>query len=170
MEPQPPPPPPPPPPSQPPFAGQPVQTTTWFQRNKAWAIPVGCIVLIIVLTCCGLIGAAVAGGGKLFSFIGDAMKGQQEMQALVQQRVSADARVTEVLGSPVTVTNLHSPQYNYENGRVSFRFEMDANGPKGHAAIHAHATKITAKASWHFDELELEPDKGEAIDLTEVQE
>src|SRR5512133_2600036 len=81
MEPQPPPPPPPPPPSQPPYQGQPVQTTTWFQRNKGWAIPVGCIVIVMVLTCCGLIGAALAGGGKALSFFSDELKRGQELQA-----------------------------------------------------------------------------------------
>lgn len=153
-------PPPPPPPPQP----FPVETTSWFQRNKKWAIPVGCVGLVIILGCCGLLGVAMYGAKEGMSLFKEQAAAMQAIQTDARARIEQSPAVQEAVGTPVTVGGFQSPNYRMHNGEVDFRFELPVTGPKGSVTVHGRAGAPDTKTPPTLQELEF-GDGEQMVDL-----
>src|SRR5512132_1725007 len=99
-----------------------IQQSTWFQRNKSWAIPVGCIGLVVILGCCGLLGVVVFGVGKGAELVKIEAARMTQLQTDVKQKVQASPAAQEALGTPIDVGEFENRGYNNMNGNVRVEF------------------------------------------------
>ncbi len=128
-----------PPPPPPPSFDAPSETTTWWQRNKKWAIPVGCLGLAVVVGCCGLAGVMGMGFTKLAAFGKEQVATIQVIHTQATARVEASQAVRDHLGEPISVGAVQSPNYRAVNGEVSYSFEIPVSGPKGELLVEGRA-------------------------------
>ena len=142
-----------------------IQTTTWFQRNKSWAIPVGCIGLVVVLGCSGVLGAAAFCAKKGSELYNIEQARIAQLQADVKQKVEANPAVQEALGTPVAVGEFQNRGYNNMNGNVRVEFAFRATGPKGVGDGICVATREGPQGDWSYERLELDVN-GQIIALT----
>jgi Cytochrome oxidase complex assembly protein 1 len=66
-----------------------------------------------------------------------------------------DPRVIQALGSPVEPGFWVTGSVNVESGRGQADIQFPISGPKGHARVHALATRATG--GWHYTELTVTP-------------
>jgi len=128
------------PPPPPPYAPHSEAPTSWWDRNKKWAIPVGCLGLVVILGCCGLLGFMGFGFSKLADF-GKAQVGAiQAIQAEATQRVEASQELRAVVGEPITQGGVSNPNYRMVNGKVDYTFQIMVTGPKGSVTVEGRAS------------------------------
>lgn len=143
-----------------------IQTTTWFQRNKSWALPVGCIGLVVVLGCCGLLGFALFGVGKGVEFAKVEAARMAQLQTDVKQKVETSPAAQEALGTPIQVTDFENHGYNNVNGHVRVEYAFRAKGPKGIGDGTVVATREGSQGDWSYEQFQLDVN-GEIIPIAE---
>ena len=145
---------PPPPPTAPyPLPAEPVKSN-WFLRNLAWAIPAGCLMVLMVVGML-MIGAIWYGYSKLKDFA-------PYRDAVAMAR--GDASVREALGEPVETGILAQINVQVTDGTGSARLSIPLRGPKGKGTLHVEATKSGGR--WTITHLEISVQgRPEPIDL-----
>lgn len=126
------------PPPPPPFAAEP--PSTWWSRNKKWAIPVGCVGLVVILGCCGLLGAAMFGFGKVAKYAQEQSVALAAIRTESAALIDANPEIKELVGEPLSIGAPQSPNWKNINGKVDYRFQIPVTGPKGEVLVHGHAT------------------------------
>lgn len=150
----------PPPPPQP----FPVETTSWWQRNKKWAIPVGCVGLAVILGCCGFLGFAGYGVSKVAAYGKEQAAALQTIRQEATVRIQGSPEIIEAVGQPVEVGDAQSPNWRMNNGKVDYTFTLPVSGPKGAVNVSAHAGAPDTDTPLRLRELEF--DDGErTVDL-----
>ncbi len=126
----------------------------WFSRNWKWAVPSGCLVMVLLsIGCC----AGIFGGTVL------AMKSSEPYRMALEQ-VRTNPKVIEQLGEPVKeATWLPSGTLNVKNGSGNAVLNFEIAGPKGRAAVEAHAQRIAGQ--WGLTTLQVRLPNGERIPL-----
>ncbi|ATB42765.1 hypothetical protein CYFUS_008244 [Cystobacter fuscus] len=124
---------------------------SWFGRNWAWFIPMGCLGLLLS---CGCLGALIA--GLTFKSLRD---NNVVTEALARTRQSPEAR--EVLGEPIEADWKVQGSFSTTNGQGSAQLAIPVRGPKAEGTLHVEAYKRDSD-TWTFTTLELDvPDHPE---------
>lgn len=153
------------PPPPPPPQSFPVEAPTgWWQRNKKWAIPVGCVGLVIVLGCCGALGFLGWGASKVATYGKQQAAALQSVRQEATVRIQGSPEVIEAVGEPVEVGEPTSPNWRMSNGRVDYNFEIPVNGPKGSITVNGHAGAPDTDTPLRLRELEFD-DGQRRVDL-----
>ncbi len=115
----------------------------WYERNKKWAIPVGCLVAII---------AIVGFFGGIFFFVFSVLK-YSDVYVESLAKAQGSPAVIRSLGEPIKEGFLvfGSIHVNGPSGEADIAIPIA--GPKGSGTIYAVATKSVGK--WHFRVLEV---------------
>jgi hypothetical protein len=128
--------------------------TSWFGRNWLWAVPVGC--LLPVLVCGGCVSAL------FFTVVGAIRSSEPYREAVATAMASPEVKAE--LGEPLEVgfwTN-GNIQVNTGGGRADFQIPI--KGSKKSGTIYVEATR--GDGDWDYSRLELEPEGGgKPIDL-----
>ena len=116
----------------------------WYERNKKWAVPVGCLVAIVVI-------AGFVGGLFLIAFSAFKYSGVY-VESLKQAH--ANPAVIQALGEPIEegFFVFGSIHVNGPSGEADIAIPI--SGPKGSGTIYAVATK--SAGIWHFEVLEVD--------------
>lgn len=132
---------------------QPNRSPSWFSRNWKWAVPAGCLTLIVAFL-------AVAIGAVFFVF--GLMKSSDVYREALAE-ASSHAAVVEALGEPVEAGWYLMGNIEVNDGSGRADISIPISGPKGSGTIFAVATKSAAR--WSYEILEVELGAGERIDL-----
>lgn len=136
---------------------QPVQQPSWWNRNWKWALPVGCLILLLPpLLLTGFI------GGILAIVFGSIKSTDVYEEALARAR--SHPAVVEALGEPVEDRWWMSGQINTSGPSGSADIAIPLRGPKGKATVYAVASKSAGQWEYHTLEVEVEG-RPERIDL-----
>jgi hypothetical protein len=151
MDQQPPYPPQPPPPPQPP-------QRSWWSRNWKWALPVGCLLPIVL---CG-------GGFLVFFFlIYGAVTGSiksSDAYAEGMARARANPEVVAALGEPIESGFLISGSINVNGSSGNVDVSIPISGPKGSGTLYVVGTRTAGR--WQYSRMEAEvPGRASRIDL-----
>jgi hypothetical protein len=116
----------------------------WYERNKKWAVPVGCLVAIVVIV-------GIFGGVFLIAFSAFKYSGVY-VESLKQAH--ANPVVIQALGEPIEegFFVFGSIHVNGPSGEADIAIPI--SGPKGSGTIYAVATK--SAGIWHFEVLEVD--------------
>jgi hypothetical protein len=116
----------------------------WYERNKKWAVPVGCLVAIILIV-------GFFGGLFLIAFSSFKCSGVY-VESLKQAH--ANPAVIQALGEPIEegFFVFGSIHVNGPSGEADIAIPI--SGPKGSGTIYAVATK--SAGIWHFEVLEVD--------------
>lgn len=119
------------------------QRTTWFQRNRKWAIPVGCLLVLM--------------GGCLASLAVVGLKATKavtaeytEIASLPRQAANEakmNQAVIDVLGQPIEAGQMQKTRYNRQNAETQVEFELPLSGPKGKGTLKARAFRTEASGA-----------------------
>ena len=127
---------------------------SWWSRNWKWFVPTGCLTLMAL---------AVAFVAIIVFVVFGAMKSSDAYKMAVA-RAKADARVTSVLGTPISEGMFLSGSTNVNGASGESNLEIPISGPKGKAKIYAVATKSGGK--WTYSKLTVQVEGGgDEIDL-----
>jgi hypothetical protein len=115
----------------------------WYERNKKWAVPVGCLVAIVVI---------VGFFGGLFLIAFSAFK-YSDVYVESLTKAQASPAVIQTLGAPIEEGFLvfGSIHVNGPSGEADLAIPI--SGPKGSGTIYAVATK--SAGIWHFEVLQV---------------
>jgi hypothetical protein len=127
---------------------------SWWSRNWAWFLPMGCLGLLLS---CGCLGALIA--GFTLKSIRDT---GVFAEALTQTKQSPEAR--EVLGEPIEADWKFQGSVSTENGRGSAHLAIPVHGPRAAGTLQVEAYKRD-EDSWTFTTLRLEVPDHPEIDL-----
>jgi hypothetical protein len=78
-------------------------------------------------------------------------------------RAQHDARVTQVLGTPIEPGLWTGGNINIQNESGNADINIPISGPRGKASIHVVATKEGGR--WSYSRMVVTPEQGEVIDL-----
>lgn len=136
---------------------QPAQQPSWWNRNWKWALPVGCLILLLpVLLLTGFV------GGILALVFGTIKSTDVYEEALARAR--SHPAVIEALGEPVEDRWWMSGQINTSGPSGSADIAIPLRGPKGKGTVYAVASKSAGR--WEYQTLEVEVEgRAERIDL-----
>jgi hypothetical protein len=119
------------------------QRATWFQRNRKWAIPVGCLLLLM--------------GGCLASLAVVGLKATKAMTAeytdiaSLPRQAANEARISQpvidLLGQPIEAGQMRNAHYQRNNSDTHVDFELPISGPKGKGTLKARAFRTEAKGT-----------------------
>jgi hypothetical protein len=126
----------------------------WYERNKKWAVPVGCLAAIVVI---------VGFFGGIFFIAFSAIK-YSGVYVESLTRAHASPAVLQALGEPIEEGFLVFGSIHVNGPSGEADISIPISGPKGSGTLYAVATK--SAGIWHFDLLQVEI-KGseERIDL-----
>ncbi len=141
--------------------------SSWFGRNWFWALPVGCLMPVVL--CGGCVGA-------LFFTVFGAIRSSEPYREAVAVAMASPAVKAE-LGEPLEVgfwTNGNiqiNPEADFTNRNIQINngtgkadFQIPIKGSKKSGTIYVEATRDGA--DWDYARLELEPQGGgKPIDL-----
>ncbi len=132
----------------------------WFQRNWLWAVPSGCVGLLL---CCTL---AVGG---MFAVISTTIR-NTEVFTQAMQTLESDPRALDALGSPIEAGWLIQGNVSTEfrNGVQAGEADLSVpvSGPNGSGQLIVSAEDFGS--GWEYRRLELQVDStGETIDLNQ---
>jgi hypothetical protein len=143
-----------PPPSQPP-------RTTWWSRNWKWAVPVLCVLGVLV----ALLPVLLVGAGAyfVFSLVDHTFKSSGGyQQALVLAR--SDPAVTAALGTPIKDGWFPTGNVDSSGTRGTSDLAIPVSGPRGKGTLYLRA--VSDMGEWRFTQLVLKVHgTGETIDL-----
>ena len=129
----------------------------WWSRHWKWAVPTGCLSLILLagLTLGVLVVYGLGGLGGLMK------PGEPFRHAAGLAR--HDPAVIAALGSPVDSGWMRSGRFdmNDDGGEVDAVFPL--SGPKGEAEVHLRGERRDGR--WTYSRIEVELDDGRRIDL-----
>ena len=116
----------------------------WYERNKKWAVPVGCLVAIVVIV--GFFGGLFLLAFSAFKYSGVYVESLK--------KAHASPAVIQFLGEPIEEGFLvfGSIHVNGPSGEADIAIPI--SGPKGSGTIYAVATK--SAGIWHFEVLEVD--------------
>jgi hypothetical protein len=116
----------------------------WYERNKKWAVPVGCLVAIVVI---------VSFFGGIFLIAFGALK-YSGVYVESLKKAHASLAVIQALGEPIEegFFVFGSIHVNGPSGEADISIPI--SGPKGSGTIYAVATK--SAGIWHFEMLEVD--------------
>ena len=145
---------------QPPYPPQPPQPPQrgWWSRNWKWALPVGCLLPILL---CG-------GGFLVFFFvIYGAVTGAIKNSDAYQEgmaRARANPEVVAALGEPIESGWLISGSINVEGSGGNVDVSIPISGPKGSGTLYVVGTRSAGR--WQYSRMEVEvPGRPSRIDL-----
>ena len=145
------------------------QQSSWFNRNKAWVIPIGCLFMVFGGTCAvcagGLGVAAVKGGGALTEELGAVKRLPLEAGVAVRN----DADVKRLLGEPVQVGETQHRGYQNHNGVGDMRFVLPLTGPKQTAVAEVYAVR-SPETGWKLRTIEVKAANGDTIKVKDETE
>lgn len=140
----------------PPVPGAPGEAPprSWWSRNWKWAVPVGCLAPVVL---CG------GGLALMFAIIFGAIK-TSDAYTQSLQRVSADQRVQQALGTPIEPGMFVSGSINISGNSGDADLSYAVEGSGGSGTVYVIAT--SQAGAWTFETLEVEVEQtGERIDL-----
>lgn len=131
--------------------------TSWWSRNWKWAVPVGCLVLLLpLLALTGFVGAILA------IVFGTIKSTDVYEEALARARSSPAA--IEALGQPIEDGWLMGGNIQVNGPSGSADISIPLEGPKGEGDLYVVASKSAGR--WEYQTLELEVDgREDRIDL-----
>ncbi|MFY0570883.1 cytochrome c oxidase assembly factor Coa1 family protein [Archangium lansingense] len=135
--------------------GQLVPQQGWWNRNWKWALPSGCLALLLT---CGCLGPLIFGATIWQSLQGSGVL----VDAVTQAKQSVDVR--EVLGEPIesgSVPQQFSINSSDEKGAASFAVPL--KGPKASGTLYGEAYK--SGEEWTFTTLKVEVPDHPVINL-----
>jgi TonB family protein len=122
-------------------------------RNWKWAVPLGCVTLILIL---------VAGVGGIFFFAMSALKSSDVYKgALVRAQRSPAA--AGMLGEPIKDGWLVKGNVSFSGGSGNANLEIPVSGPKGSGTLYARA--VNEGGAWMYERLDLVASSGERVSL-----
>ncbi|MCP3963282.1 MAG: hypothetical protein GY719_36035 [bacterium] len=138
-------------------AGEPTEPTepTWWQANRRWVIPVGCL------------GFPTAIGCFIFVVLFAVFAGIKASDAYSQPVALATghAEVTAVLGSPVAPGWFVTGSINVNGPTGDANIAVPLSGPEGRGTLYVVAEKSAGQ--WSYEVLEVEVEAtGERIDIS----
>lgn len=145
------------------------QQSSWFNRNKAWVIPVGCLFAVFGGTCVACAGcfgvAAVQSGGAITQELAQV----QRLPAEAAAAASGDESVKKLLGEPVKAGEMVAENYRNNNGVGEMRFTLPLTGSKQPGVATAKATRAP-EAGWKLRHLEVKAQNGDTVTVLDVPE
>lgn len=130
----------------------------WFARNWLWAVPTGCLVVLVlcVALCIGVFGAILA-----------SVKSSEPYRMALEQ-VRSNPKVIEKLGEPIREAGwFPSGTIETQNDSGSANLAFEVMGPKGVAQVQARARRIGGK--WGITTLDVTPSDGKRISLDQAK-
>jgi TonB family protein len=132
---------------------QPQQPKGCLGRNWKWAVPLGCVTLILVL---------VAAGGAIFLYAMSAVKSSDVYKgALERARKSPEA--VALLGEPIKDGWLVKGNVSFNGGSGNANFEIPVSGPKNSGTLYVSA--VNEGGAWMYEKLDLSTASGEKVSL-----
>lgn len=117
---------------------------SWWGRNWPWAVPVGCLGLLLS---CGCFGALI------FGFAFQSLRGSTVFtEAVDQARESPEVR--EVLGEPIEAGWQMQGSIQTSNDRGTARFSVPLKGPKAEGTLFVEGTKSSGQ--WTYSKLQVQ--------------
>ncbi|WP_052517903.1 cytochrome c oxidase assembly factor Coa1 family protein [Archangium violaceum] len=128
--------------------GQLVPQPGWWSRNWKWAVPSGCLGLLLS---CGCLGALLFSATAWQSLRGTGVL----VDAVTQAKQSLEVR--EALGEPIESSAIPQ-QYNMYTGNdgSSARFAVGVKGPKASGTLYGEGHKKDGEEAWTFTTLKVE--------------
>ena len=122
-------------------------------RNWKWALPVGCLGLIVV-------GVAIIGG--IFFFAMSALKSSEVYKGALE-RARANPQAVEALGEPIKDGWLVQGNINFTGASGNANLQIPVSGPKKSGTIVVQA--IYENGAWMYENLDLSVEGGATIPL-----
>ena|SRR6266404_8442323 len=134
----------------------PVHRPNWFSRNWKWALPGGCLIVLLV----GVAFVAAA------FFLALGMMKQSDAYKIAVDRAQQDQAVIDALGSPINAGNFVSGSSHVEGPSGDAKLSIPITGPKGKGTLYVEAAK--SAGVWQFTTLVVKTEKtGEQINLNQ---
>jgi len=142
-----------------PGASAPAKSTTWWQRNWKWFVPVGCLGLLAIFT-----GFAAL----IVTFVFGMIKSSDVYQGALAI-TKADPAVEMALGNPIEEGLLVMGNINISGSSGEADLAIPISGPYDEATIYAVAEKSAGQ--WTFLTLVVKiKSTGDRIDLLQARE
>ena len=122
-------------------------------RNWKWAVPLGCVTLILVL---------VAAGGAIFLFAMSAIKSSDVYKG-AWERAQKSPEAVALLGEPIKDGWLVKGNVSFNGGSGSANFEIPVSGPKSSGTLYVRA--INEGGAWMYEKLDLLAEGGQKVSL-----
>ncbi|MEL6812353.1 MAG: cytochrome c oxidase assembly factor Coa1 family protein [Bacteroidota bacterium] len=116
----------------------------WFGRNWKWAVPVGCLVIVIMFI------VLVAGG--IFWGVTSLM-GDSEPYKTALYEAQNNESVIEYLGEPIETNGMAGGSIQYSNGLGSAELTIPIKGPKGEATIRVTGDGVDE--NWQYEQMDV---------------
>ncbi|HET6602852.1 MAG TPA: cytochrome c oxidase assembly factor Coa1 family protein [Xanthomonadaceae bacterium] len=130
------------------------QAPGWFQRNWKWAVPVGCLTMLLVALLFVFMLMVVVFGAMRSSDVHE--------QAVAMAR--AHPGVTAALGTPIEEGFFVSGNINVSGPSGEAQLAIPLSGPMDSGTLYVEATRSTGLWRYQLLQLEVEAD-GRRIDL-----
>lgn len=137
------------------------QRTTWFQRNRKWAIPVGCLLLLMG----GCLASLAVVGLKATKAVTAEYAEVASLPRQAANEAKMNQAVIDVLGQPIETGQMQNTRYNRSDSQTQVEFELPLSGPKGKGTLKAQAFRSEAngaKATFEFKQLTFVPENANA--------
>lgn len=130
-----------------------MQEPNWFRRNWKWAVPVGCLGMLLL---------AIGAMSALLVFVFSVIR-ESDVYSEAVARARAHPALVEVLGEPVEEGMVVSGniQVTGPSGHADIAIPM--SGPRGEATLYVVAEREAGQ--WRYRRLELEDASGRRTDL-----
>jgi len=127
---------------------------SWWSRNWKWAVPVGCLGLMV--SCCGI---ALIAGALGWTTITNNPASKRAVEI-----AQADSEVQAVLGTPIQTSPFkQQSEVSYRNGQSTAQSTIELDGPKADGVLRMNAIKVNDE--WTYEVLQVEVPGHEPIDL-----
>src|ERR1051325_8433815 len=122
-------------------------------RNWKWAVPLGCVTLILIL---------VAGVGGIFFFAMSALKSSDVYKGALE-RAQKSPSAAGMLGEPIKDGWLVKGNISFDGGSGTANLEIPVSGPKSRGPLAARA--VNEGGAWMYERLDLVAKSGERVSL-----
>lgn len=139
--------------SAPPPDAPPLPRKGWFARNWLWAVPAGCLSVLVLAVACIILAVYL-----LFSSFRDSEVGREALA-----RARASQQLTEALGTPIEAGWFVTGSIKYDQTIGRAELSIPLSGPKGKGTLRFKADKINR--AWSFSRLVVELEDGRRFDL-----
>jgi TonB family protein len=122
-------------------------------RNWKWAVPLGCVTLILIL---------VAGVGGIFFFAMSALQSSDVYKGALERAQKSPA-AAGLLGEPIKDGWLVKGNVSFSGGSGNANLEIPVYGPKNSGTLYARA--VNEGGAWMYERLDLVAKSGERVSL-----